>query len=252
MRCSAGWPKAKTYDVIDFGGESGGRYDRQSPIVRLLDVARIQGSYRIGRLHDHAVGADDTIEVCPIEFTQRIADAHHRRRERREKEIRRLRAHEDIGPRPFAERAREPAVEEKGGPMPLDETVAAHPNRQEIGIACSLQEVPRQWHAVLERNSFFSRRLCHGVHEQLAGGQIALGNCGPGKPILFIGANARRAQIAHPISPKARVDRNVAGYGMFFPVGTVVVDPAIVGDKRQPELLLKGTKSVGKSSRDAS
>ena len=53
----------------------GGRYDRQSPIVRLLDIARIQGSYRIVRLHDHAVGADDTIEVCPIEFTQRIADA---------------------------------------------------------------------------------------------------------------------------------------------------------------------------------
>jgi hypothetical protein len=33
---------------------------------------------------------------------------------------------------------------------------------------------------------------------------------------------------------------------MFFPVGTVVVDPAIVGDQRQAELLLEGTKSVGK------
>src|SRR3979409_2361223 len=52
--------------------------------------------------------------------------------------------------------------------------------------------------------------------------------------------------MTHTIGPKAWVDGNVAGYGMRFPVGTVLVDPAIVSDQRQAELLLEGTESVGK------
>src|SRR5262249_214325 len=132
---------------------------------------------------------------------------------------------------PFAECARESTIEEKGCPMLLVETVAAHPDRQEIEVACSLEEVPRQRHAVLERDTCLSARLRHAVHETPARGQIAFRHCWAGKPGLFVRTNARIPELTQPTGPQATVGCHVSGDGIFFSVGTAVIDPAIVRDQ---------------------
>ena len=81
------------------------------------------------------------------------------------------------------------------------EAVATHPDRQEIGVACSLEEVPWQRHAVLERNTCPSGCMRHGVHELSPGCEIALRHCRARKPVLFVRANARLPEITHPTSP---------------------------------------------------
>lgn len=74
--------------------------------------------------------------------------------------------------------------------MLLVEAVATHADRQEIGVTCSLQEMPRQGHAVLERNPCLSGGPRHGIHELLSGRKVAFRHCWAGEPVLFIHTNA--------------------------------------------------------------
>src|SRR5262245_47931332 len=143
--------------------------------------AESSGVIESSGFYDHSVSGNDGKEVGPIELAEGIANPDNRSRKCREQEIRRLRAYENVGPRPFAECARESTIEEKGCPMLLVETVATHPDRQEIEVACSLEEVPRQRHAVVERDTCLSGRLRHDVHEPPARGQIAFRHCRAGK-----------------------------------------------------------------------
>src|SRR5215813_9201969 len=215
------------------------RRRRRRPIARtaatasiLWPTARCGSTPAPARSRSAAGAMCDAKEVGPIELAEGIANAHNRSRKCRKQEIRRLRAYENVGPRPFAQCARESTIEEKGCPMLLVETVATHPDRQEIEVACCLEEVPRQRHAVLERDTCLSGRLRHGVHEPLARGQIAFRHCRAGKPVLFVRTNARSPEITHPAGPQAPVGGYVARDGIFFSVGTAVIDPAIVRDKR--------------------
>src|SRR5262245_22000315 len=114
----------------------------------------------------------------------------------------------------------------------LSKRSPTHPDRQEIEVACSLEEVPRQRHAVVVRDTCLSGRLRHGVHEPPARGQIAFRHGRAGRPVLFVRTNARSPEITHPTGPQVPVGGHVAGNGIFCSVGTAVIDPAIVGEKR--------------------
>src|SRR6185437_10070947 len=138
------------------------------------------------------------------------------------------------GPRPFAERARETPVEKKGWPVLLVEAVATHADRHEIGVTGSLQEMPRQRHAVLERNLCLFGRMRHGVHKQFARQEVALRHCWAGKPVLFIGTNARSVEITHPADPKTWVSGHVAGHRILCPIRTAFIDPTIMRNERHP------------------
>jgi hypothetical protein len=48
----------------------------------------------------------------------------------------------------------------------------------------------------------------------------------------------------HPTGPQSSVGGHIAGYGIFFSIGTAVIDPAIVRDQWQTELFLKPVQSI--------
>src|SRR6266568_612438 len=119
--------------------------------LRFLDVGRIERDDRIIGLHNDAVGADGMQEALAIEGADRIADPHHGCREIRQQEIERLRAHEDVRPGPFAERACEAPIEQKRLPLLALEAIPAGADGQEIRVAGSLEEMAGKRHAILKR-----------------------------------------------------------------------------------------------------
>ena len=131
--------------------------------------------------------------------------------------------------------------------MVLAEPVAAHPDGREIGIACPLQEVPRQRHAVLQRDPCSCCGTRHAVHEQLARGQIARGNRRAGEPILFVHAHAGFAEISHPGGPKRGIGGHVAGYRMRLPVGAVRSIQRLWAISGRPSRLRKAASPSGRA-----
>ena len=122
----------------------------------------------------------------------------------------------------------------------------------EIRIARALQEVARQRHAILQRDVLARRCDGHGVHELLAGGEVARRNGRARQPILLVGANAGGAQITHPARPQFWIGGHVARDRMAGPVRTARIDPTVVGDQRQPKLGLEGGKAIGEQLFEAS
>ena len=159
-------------------------------------------------------------------------------------------AQEGVAPRPQAHRAREARGVEKRRPIGRVEAVLAAPRGGDVGVQRALQEVGGQRHAVHDGQAIRCRGAGHVAEEGLAVGEVRAERQGVVvEPVLLVQGDAGALQVGHAVGPVGGVGDGVRRHLVLAVVRARRVNPARVGDERQPGLGLEAREAVGEKGR---